>query len=734
MDSARDQSPDAAEPAGGHWLATLAIAEALAPSGSLHLRPGDDLEVCWSSVARASGIHQDELAARVAAHFGLQVAALAGADPRAARLLSETLMRRHLVFPLRETDHELVVAVADPTNPAIEDDVAFSADRRTVFEVAPPGAIADAIRSMSSPAELVTLHVGEDVANAVTLLEEASVEAVDAQEAEFAPVIKLTNLVLHAAVERRASDVHIEPVGNEGLVRFRVDGVMHNFMKLPRPALNRVISRIKIMGKLDIADRLRPQDGRASISVEGSVCDLRISTVPTRAAEKAVIRLLPQGTAVKLFDLGLRESLLLSIRALLSSRNGIVTVTGPTGSGKTTTLYAAIRELSTGEQNIMTVEDPIEYDLPGITQIQVEPRRGLTFASALRSVLRQDPDIILVGEIRDLETAEMAVQASMTGHLVLTTLHTNDAVGAIQRLLDLGLDGPSIAATLRGVIAQRLVRRVCPECSQRVEGELSAGERRLAGLTGVQPRVRATGCSKCAESGYRGRLPVLEVLAMSPTLTALVSHGCTMDELQLAAAQTEFTSVYQSALLRVADGDTTLEEVERVVGVPLAPQAAPVAAAAGLDPSGFEAGDEDGAAPAGNPGMRRAPATALEQTILVVDDDPVNRRVARLTLEQNGFRVEENQDGAEAIERLKTGPAPDLIVLDLQMPKVDGNGVLRWLRRTRATASIPVIVFTATGLDSEVEVMDAGADDYIRKPLQPDRFLSRIRAVLRRRG
>jgi type II secretory ATPase GspE/PulE/Tfp pilus assembly ATPase PilB-like protein len=602
-----------------------------------------------------------------------------------------------------------------------------------VFEVAPPGTIADAIRSMSAPAELVTLHVGEDVTNAVTLLEEASVEAVDAQEAEFAPVIKLTNLVLHAAMERRASDVHIEPVGNEGLVRFRVDGVMHNFMKLPRPALNRVISRIKIMGKLDIADRLRPQDGRASISVEGSVCDLRISTVPTRSAEKAVVRLLPQGMAVKLFDLGLRENLLLAIRALISNRNGIVAVTGPTGSGKTTTLYAAIRELSTGEQNIMTVEDPIEYDLSGITQIQVESKRGMTFANALRSVLRQDPDIILVGEIRDLETAEMAVQASMTGHLVLTTLHTNDAVGAIQRLLDLGLDGPSIAATLRGVIAQRLVRRVCPECAQRVGSELNAGERRLAALTGVLPQVRATGCSRCAESGYRGRLPVLEVLPMTPTLTALISHGCTMDELQLAAAQTGFTSLYTSALARVAEGDTTLEEVERVVGVPQAQQEAPAAPEPGPDPSGPEATSAAAMVPAGDAGSQPAPPVALEQTVLVVDDDPVNRRVARVTLEQAGFRVAESRDGAEAIEYLKTGPAPDLIVLDLQMPRVDGNGVLKWLRRTHATASIPVIVFTAMGLDSEVEVMDAGADDYIRKPLQPDRFLSRIRAVLRRR-
>ncbi len=728
----------------GHWLSDVVTRQRLAPPGALQLLPGDDLEACWAAAARASGISQDELAIHVATHFGLAAASLASADPRTVRLLPEPLMRRHHVFPLREDDRELVVAVADPTNMSVEDDVAFSSDRRPVLEIAPPLAILEAIRSLMAPADGMAMDVGNGAEAAVELLEEASVEVVDAQEAEFAPVIKLTNLMLRSAVDRRASDVHVEIVGREGLVRFRVDGVLHNYMRMPLPALNRVLSRIKIMGKLDIADRLHPQDGRASISVNGSVCDLRISTVPTRLTEKAVIRLLPQGTAPRLPDLGLPEDQLLAIRALVSNRNGIVLVTGPTGSGKTTTLYAAIRELSTGQQNIMTVEDPIEYDLPGITQVQVEPRQGLTFASALRSLLRQDPDVILVGEIRDLETAEVAVQASMTGHLVLATLHTNDAPAAIQRLLDLGLDRSSVAATLRGVISQRLVRRVCPACAQPVDGALNAGERRLAELSGAEPVVRAVGCQSCTKSGYRGRMPVVEVLTMTSPLTALVSHGATLDELQLGARKAGLVTLCEAALVRARAGETTLEEIDRVIGFPPAPERpaagpapaaapAPAALAAVPPPPAVPAVRGAVATPAVAATAAAMPVVAVRPLILMVDDDLVNRRVARVSMEKSGFRVEESVDGVEAVERLKREPPPELVVLDLQMPRMGGADVLDWMRKTPATASIPVIVFTAMGADNEAQLMDAGADDYVRKPLDPPRFISRIKAALRRR-
>jgi type IV pilus assembly protein PilB len=739
--SSNDQT-DAIVTVQGHWLIDVVTRQGLAPPGALLLSSGDDLETCWAAAARASGISQDELAIHVATHFGLDAASLAAAEPKALRLLPERLMRRHHVFPLRESERELVVAVADPTNLSIEEDVAFSADRKPVLEIAPPAAIVEAIHSLTTRSASVAMNVSSDAGGDVKLLKAAAVEVVDAQEAEFAPVIKLTNQMLHSAVEQRASDVHVETVGQEGLVRFRVDGVLHNYMRIPLPALHRMLSRIKIMGQLDIADRLHPQDGRASISVGGTVCDLRISTVPTRTAEKAVIRLLHQSTAPKLPDLDLAPDQLRAIRSLISNRNGIVLVTGPTGSGKTTTLYAAIRELSTGEQNIMTVEDPIEYDLPGITQVQVETRQGLTFASALRSLLRQDPDVILLGEIRDLETAEVAVQASMTGHLVLATLHTNDAVASIQRLFDLGLDRASIAATLRGVLSQRLVRRVCPKCVQPVEGALNAGERRLAEVTGVEPVVRAVGCQRCTMTGYRGRMPVVEVLTMTPALTALVSHGATLDELQQSALKAGLVTLSESALIRASAGETTLEEIERVIGFHDGPQrpaeaAVPETPAVAPSPptvpaSGVaDALHVEATAPAMAPVA--ASVTAARPLILMVDDDAVNRKVARLSLEKSAFRMEESVDGVEAVERLQREPAPDLVILDLQMPRMGGAEVLDWMRKTPATASIPVIVFTAMGADNEAELMDAGADDYVRKPLDPARFLSRIKAALRRR-
>ncbi|MBI1799106.1 MAG: Flp pilus assembly complex ATPase component TadA [Candidatus Eisenbacteria bacterium] len=735
-----------------HWLTDVIERAALAPQDGAAIDATAGPADAWQFAARACGITEDELATHVAAHFMLQVATLAAAEPRALRLLPERVARKHTIFPLRENDRELVVATSNPTDLSIENDVAFSSGRQPVLEIAPPGAILDCIASAYAPAPTDNTHIVDDcddVADAIKLLENVGPVAVDAREVEFAPVIKLTNVVLRAAIDERASDIHIEPGPLEGVVRFRVDGVLHNYMKMPLPAHNRVISRIKIMGKLDIADRLRPQDGRASISVAGRSYDLRISSVPTRIAEKVVIRILGQGGSTKLSDIDIPADQLSAIRSLLSHRNGIVPVTGPTGSGKTTTLYAALRELATGEENIMTVEDPVEYELAGITQIQVESKRGLTFAAALRSLLRQDPDIILVGEIRDAETANIAAQASMTGHLVLATLHTNNAIGAVQRLMDLGLDRASIAATLRGVVAQRLVRKLCLHCAEKMNGELNAGERRLASQFGVVPTMRAVGCARCLKSGYMGRVPVMEVLTLNPTLTSMISSGASMDQLQLAAVGGGMRSVRDTSIQRVATGQTTLEELERVVGTrtdssPTAEaaheeNAGMPSAAAPLEtmivtatPGGAPA-DEAAAATPRLPLGEVAPAAARLPRILIVEDEKVNRKVARALLQKNGFDVVECEDGQQGIEQLQADPDFSLVLLDLDMPRVDGRTMLRWVRATPATRPLPVVIFTASqGETLEAEVMDEGADDYIRKPLDPPRFIARIRATLRR--
>ncbi len=306
-----------------------------------------------------------------------------------------------------------------------------------------------------------TLDLANTNEDAVRLVEEMGPEAISEGDVQATPVVKLTNLIIRDGILQGASDVHIEPGRKLGTVRYRVDGVLRKHMDLPMSALNRVVSRVKILSRLDITDRLRPQDGKARVQVDNGAYDLRVSTIPAGGAEKCVIRILDSNTSTSLEDLNVPSYELVRLRQLMAYREGIVVVTGPTGSGKTSTLYGVLRELADGKVNIMTVEDPIEYELSSITQTQVETKQGLTFAKALRSILRQDPDVILVGEIRDRETAETAAQAAMTGHLVLATVHANDAVSAVPRLVDLGLQYSTIASTLRGALAQRLIRKVC---------------------------------------------------------------------------------------------------------------------------------------------------------------------------------------------------------------------------------------------------------------------------------
>jgi len=688
-----------------HWLVDLAIQAGLPGSDSTVLDPGASLPDAWTAVGRAAGVSDADLASRVAARHRLAVANLEAAEPAALTLVPEKTARRYLVYPLRATDRQLVVAMANPGDLDAEQALGFASGRAIVCEIAPPAAIQEAIDRRYAPDRLLERmidRVGAKLVDDVRVVEDAAPEAVGSHEVESAPVVKLANLILHDAVSEGASDIHLEPGREGGTVRFRVDGVLRPFMQLPLPALNRVVSRIKIMGKLDIADRLRPQDGRARVQVASRTFDLRISTVPTREAEKAVIRLLDPKSARRLEDLGVPTPELARLRRLLGFRDGIVVVTGPTGSGKTTLLYAALAELATGEINIMTVEDPVEYELQGLTQIQVEPKRNVTFASALRSILRQDPDVVFVGEIRDLETAQMAVQASLTGHLVLATLHANDAVGAVARFTDLGVDRAKVATTLRGAVAQRLARRVCPHCAERVSGSASPDEAPLAARYGAQPVVRAVGCARCGKTGYRGRLPLLEVLSAAPVLESLITEGAPATQLQKAAVSGGMRPLRDVAVERVKQGDTTLQEIERVLGgsgedVPAAAPAAP--------------------------------------HLLLVDDDPVARALARSVLEKNGFRISEAVDGAAALERLESSPDFALMVLDVEMPRLSGREVLARVRKSVHTAALPVLVLTgSTGDEIEAQLMEEGADDYIRKPLEPARFVARVKAALRRAG
>jgi type II secretory ATPase GspE/PulE/Tfp pilus assembly ATPase PilB-like protein len=554
-----------------HWLQSAAARADIPGIEDLRLPFNVAPAEIWESAARASTLSPRELASRLAAVLRLKAADLDAVEPPAKPLIPEKLARKHHVFPLRGDDRTITVATSDPTDLDAEKALSFATGRRIIFELAAPTDIADALNaafSVERAVEVLLNKVGADAdADAVRLVEDLAPEEVSLRDVDSAPIVKLTNLLLSDAVQQRASDIHVEPgTSRGGLVRFRIDGVMRQYMELPPSAVTRIVSRIKVLAKLDIADRMRPQDGRARIQVANKSYDLRISTVPTQEAEKAVVRILRSDTLRSLDEMRLTPPELLRLRQLLSFREGLVVVTGPTGSGKTTTLYAAVREIANGEVNVMTVEDPVEYQINGITQIQVDAKKGVTFASALRSVLRQDPDVILVGEIRDAETAQIAAQAALTGHLVLATLHTNDAMSAVTRLTELGLDRATIAATLRGSIAQRLVRRVCPDCVQAVSAPLFLDEERLSDLYGTAPTMRSIGCRRCAGTGFKGRIPVVEIAIVTPSLAESIVDGASAAALQHTAAEQGMRTMREGALHWVEARATTLQEVDRVIG------------------------------------------------------------------------------------------------------------------------------------------------------------------------
>jgi general secretion pathway protein E len=385
--------------------------------------------------------------------------------------------------------------------------------------------------------------------------------------ADKAPAVKLVNKILFHAVHSRASDIHIEPYEQEMNIRFRVDGVLRNVLTLPKRQAGPLLSRLKIMANLNIAEHRLPQDGQSRVSTGDELVDIRVSVIPTAGGERVVLRLLDKGRGeLKLEEIGFGPELLKTFRSLVGISHGIVLITGPTGSGKTTTLYGALNELNCQERNILTVEDPVEYQLPGIGQMQVRPKIDLTFASCLRHILRQDPDIIMIGEIRDRETAEIAIQASLTGHLVLSTLHTNDSASAVTRLIDMGIEPYLISSTVVGVMAQRLVRVICPDCKQPYspkDGTVSWSE--LQGLAkGFVKLYQGAGCEKCLQTGYLGRTGIFELLLVDDQIRDLIVRRQGSHIIEQAAAEKGMATLRQDGLRRALAGTTTLEEVYRV--------------------------------------------------------------------------------------------------------------------------------------------------------------------------
>jgi len=481
-------------------------------------------------------------------------------------------LKKHLIFPFQSEHGTLLMAVNDPLDLEVLDDlrILYGVDEIKPVLV-PAREIVSAINRTYGQANdtaeqiIQDLDQGEESHHLFTELEEGG-DLLD--ETSEAPIIKLVNHVFAQAVKSQASDIHIEPYQQHLQVRFRLDGVLHNVLSPPRRLHAAIVSRIKVMARLDIAEKRLPQDGRMEVKIGERLVDVRVSSLPTAFGERVVLRLLEKsGKLLSLEEIGLTPAALAEMKRLLQLSHGIILVTGPTGSGKTTTLYAALSYINSPDKNILTIEDPIEYQLNGIGQMQVNPKINLTFASGLRSMVRQDPDVILVGEIRDRETADIAIHAALTGHLVFSTLHTNDAASAVTRLTDMDIETFLVSSAVQAIIAQRLVRLLCPHCKEPYEPEEAQWHELGMTKDVTGPIFRAKGCEKCLETGYRGRTGIYEFLRMSESIKGLVLQTSDSNQISKAARKEGMVSLREDGIQKVIEGKTTVSEVLRVTQV-----------------------------------------------------------------------------------------------------------------------------------------------------------------------
>ncbi|MDX2168555.1 MAG: ATPase, T2SS/T4P/T4SS family [Deltaproteobacteria bacterium] len=722
-------------------------------------------------LGRRGTIVEEELAFTVAGRLRLPFVNLATCsfDPAVVGLIRDDVAARYRALALSQEGRILTVGMVDPLDREAVRAIEFATGHRVRLAVVTASGLREALRrayniDASLNAYLQTAPGEAEVP--ITALEDdvGDVELLRNQSA-LPPVVKLLNMVLLDGIRSHASDIHIEAATNEVRVRYRVDGMLQDAFQFPKWVHDPMVTRCKVLAKLDITERQKPQDGRIRVEHRDTMVDLRVSSLPTQFGEKITLRILNAAAAPPgLEPLNLNERDLRVVRQAIARPQGLVLVTGPTGSGKTTTLYSMLAEIHSSTRNIVTIENPIEYHIKGVNQVQINERRGLTFANTLRSILRQDPDVILVGEIRDRETAEIAVQAAQTGHLVLSTLHTNDSVATLTRLVDLGIEPHVLGPSLNLIIAQRLVRRICEQCTQTYTGEPI--ELRSLHLPAETLLRRGSGCQSCHEIGYTKRVAVIEVMALTPAMTRLVEQRAADSALRRQALADGMTPLARAARQMVLDGVTTAEEVLRAVDMadsePHCPHcdrvvderfavcphcATPLKLVCtgcqkSLDPEWHACpycGAVRGAAPvpvrppAASPAAAPAPRPRRFE-ILVVDDEPDFRHLLAMALHQSDLPVAVTlaADGAEALQLAEHHP-PDLVLLDIGLPNVDGFEVCARLRAAAPTAEVPILMLTAYD-DSENRERGfvAGTDDYIGKPFSHAELLARVRRILQR--
>ena len=779
------------------------------------------------SVLADERVSEEGLADSLAAYarFPRVNLATANIDAEVVKLLPAELARKYICVPIRIEGRYVLLAMANPTDFKALQELEFTIGKPLKVLVCTRTEILDALAKFYEPEDTLRAFTQnlEDARNFEVVadgdLKEADVDLSESRsQAEMAPVVKVVNLIIQDAIAQRATDIHVEPTLNDVQVRVRVDGVLRLMMQLPKWLANPISSRMKILARLDIAERRMPQDGRIKVQRASKTFDLRVSTLPTLFGEKVVLRILASGTELPTLEqINLEEEDLRILMRGLNQPQGMILVTGPTGSGKSTTLYACLGHRKTPDVNIVTVEDPVEYQMGGINQVQVNVKTGLTFAAALRSILRQDPDIVLIGEMRDVETTEIAFHAAMTGHLVLSTLHTNSAIATVSRLLDMGMDPVLVSNSVSLIIAQRLVRKLCPDCKQPFdppEGMLD--QFGLAKADTVY--YKAVGCTKCGGSGYVGRMAVHEMLPMTKTVRELVARKAPEYEIHQAMRHQGMRFLADRGVEKVREGSTTINEIYRVLqleeeekafmanrcphckasiepefavcpnclaslkklchrctqqlkmdwkicpycktpvaaepeGGPLAgllesgraPAAVePVAAAVAAEKQAAvavatavhpESGREMKAVPSPAEGDGQVPVPSTKKPrILVVDDDASIRTIVTKSLEQLPFPVEiqSASNGVEGFEMVQN-IHPDMVVLDIMMPGMDGFEVCQKLRSQVETAFIPVIMLTANpSEEGRIKGYLAGTDDYLAKPFNVAELHARVSRLLRR--
>jgi type IV pilus assembly protein PilB len=649
-------------------------------------------------------------------------------------LVPAEMAEGYLLVPVEVKGKGLLLAMANPLEPYAVDDVRFVTRMPIVIAVASQGEILRALEKYYPKKALQKDLKGTSSADGAVEVVQEKKEEEDIEDikslTERPPVVRFVNEILADAIKLKASDIHIEPQKTMAIVRYRIDGFLRDVLQVDRHIHAPAVSRIKIISGMDISIRRKPQDGRLHVKHGENSYDVRVSTIPTSYGEKATLRILnPEGARIGLGGLGLSARMLASLEEIITLPQGMLLVTGPTGSGKSSTLYGCLNRLNTRQVNIVTVEDPVEFEIKGVNQVQINPLAGITFASGLRSILRQDPDIVMVGEIRDAETASIATQAAQTGHLVLSTLHTNDAPSAISRLVDLGIEPFLIAASLHAVLGQRLVRKICKGC--KVPDPLTSNTlKRLEPYLPVDKSPtfwKGTGCEACHYTGYVGRTGIFEVLRITAGLRSKIEPGFSVVALKKAAEREGFESMFHDGIRKALEGLTTVEEVYRVAPAELESSAESEIL---VSPIVQETPEEILL-----PEFQSSSVTLPRpKKILVANHSEITRRILRDVLEAESFLVLTAENPAEAMGLiLKEKPA--LMVTDFLTPEMDDRSLVEKLRSQLSTRYIPIIMLTPRGNgDSKTKWSEAGADDYLAKPVDANKLLVHIHRLLDRQG